>query len=174
MLFRSEIRLITVAMQNADADAAAITWGDVVKESGVVTKGFAKAVTSVYTPAVNEEDPSGSLWKAIKDIPTLAKEPTEAAKLEFAQKMAISYFTDKINTELGEIVKYNENIILNEKLLKKPDTEVIYNAERAIETAKEQAAAAIEVATYLVKDCDAYSKIIKAYEIGRASCRERV
>ena len=159
-----EIRLIAVAMQNIDADADEITWGVVVKESGVVTKGFAKAVTSVYTPAVNEADPSGSLWNAIKDIPTLAKEPTEAAKLEFAQKMAISYFTDKINTELGEIVKYNENIILNEKLLKKPDTEVIYNAERAIETAKEQAAAAIEVATYLVKDCDAYSKIIKGYD----------
>ena len=129
------------------------------------------AISRVYTAPVNQGNATGFMYTSnpwngtfadttpysvtgLNYITKIADEPTEATKLEYAQNKVISQLTNDINTWKNSVVTAANNTILEESLKAKPVQKNIDDAKEAIANAEASAAAAIEIVTYLAKDCE--------------------
>ena len=132
--------------------AAAIELDQSYAEAGT---GFAGILAGIYTPAVNEASASGKLADALAKLTLSADEPTQAAKLAWAKAQVMDKFETAIKDEYDAAVKTANETLLNESLKgSKADQTKIDAANEVIENAKELKEAAMEIATYLVNDCD--------------------
>ena len=138
------------------------------------------AINDVYTAPVNQGNPSGKMYTdnpwggtfadgtttysvtGLNYITKIADEPTEATKLEYAQNKVISSLTAEINTWKNDVVTAANNTILEESLKAKPVQKNIDDAKEAIANAEASAAAAIEIVTYLAKDCEDIDDLLAA------------
>lgn len=125
------------------------------------TTGFGGMLKSIYTPAVNEAPATGALVNVLKTLTLSADEPTEAAKLAWAKAQVMAKFEAAIGDEYDKAVEQANKDLLNESLKgSKANQTVIDAANKAIADAKEQKEAALEIATYLVNNCDDYKQLI--------------
>ena len=132
--------------------AAAIELDQSYAEAGT---GFAGRLAGIYTPAVNEAAASGKLADALAKLTLSADEPTQAAKLAWARAQVMDKFETAIEDEYDAAVKTAKETLLNESLKgSKADQTKIDAANDVIENAKELKDAAMEIATYLVNECD--------------------
>ena len=129
-------------------------------------------INGVYTAPVNQGNATGYMYTenpwsgtfadgtthyevtGLNHITKIADEPTEATKLEYAQNKVISKLTKDINDWKNIVVTAANNTILEESLKAKPVQKNIDDAKEAIANAEASAAAAIEIVTYLAKDCE--------------------
>ena len=143
-------------------------------------KSAIAAINDVYTAPVNQGNPSGKMYTdnpwggtfadgtttyrvtGLNYITKIADEPTEATKLEYAQNKVISSLTAEINTWKNDVVTAANNTILEESLKAKPVQKNIDDAKEAIANAEASAAAAIEIVTYLAKDCEDINDLLAA------------
>ena len=120
-----------------------------------MTEGFAGALAAIYTPAVNEAPATGALTTELAKLTLSADEPTQAAKLAWAKAQVMKKYEDAINAQYDTDIEAANNTLLNESLKgAKADQSKIDAANETIETAKKVKDAALEIATYLVNDCD--------------------
>ena len=133
------------------------------------------ALASIYTAPVNQADPTGYLYvggnsvtingiqytfTGLNNISKTTAEPTEAAKLQWAQTLVLDVLTSQINSAKSAYVTAQNNAIIEESLKTTPVQATIDTAKANIEKAEEGYAAALEIVTYLVKDCDDYTKLL--------------
>ena len=125
----------------------------------------------IYTPGVNATGPTGDLFAGTKvsgkdyapgldNIQKTTAEPTEAAKLQWAQDKVLGELTAAITSAKNSAIKTLNDAIIEENLKTKPNQTIIDEAKEDIATAEAQYAAALDVATYLVKDCDDYTELV--------------
>jgi len=135
-----------------------------------------KAVKDVYTAPVNQAKPTGALYEGgtvvvagqtiafgtdgLNDLPKIANEPTEAAKLEWAKNKVLSVVVGDLNKYKAEYIAAENNTIIEESLKTKPNQVTIATAKDNIAKYEAQFDAAIEVVTYLVNDCDTITDLI--------------
>ena len=149
-----------VAFSDVNA-AGSVADLDVVFTAATTVTGFGGMLKSIYTPAVNEAPATGALVNVLKTLTLSADEPTEAAKLTWARAQVMAKFEDAIGAEYDDAVAAANKTLLNESLKgSKADQSAIDAANKTIADAKELKAAALEIATYLVNDCDDYKKLI--------------
>ena len=178
---RSPREIIRDAKTDALNDIAAIVakvsktteYTAIVAKTVTTNSGFIKAIEDIYTPATGQAYPTGTFYDVIKDVPTLADEPTEAAKLAWAQNYVLS---DPTNGLLVKIDKWanaakaeQNNVITAEKLKKTPNQTIITAAEKKIADVETQAAAAKEIVNYLVKDTDSWKDILSVSDFSTTS-----
>ena len=125
----------------------------------------------IYTPGVNAAGPTGDLFEGtnasgksyapgLDNIQKTTAEPTEAAKLQWAQDKVLGELTAAITSAKNSAIKTLNDAIIEENLKTKPNQTIIDNAKEDIATAEAQYAAALDVVTYLVKDCDDYNELV--------------
>ena len=125
----------------------------------------------IYTPGVNAAGPTGDLFAGtnvsgksyapgLDNIQKTTAEPTEAAKLQWAQDKVLGELTAAITSAKNSAIKTLNDAIIEENLKTKPNQTIIDKAKEDIATAEAQYAAALDVATYLVKDCDDYNELV--------------
>ena len=134
-------------------------------------KAAIDTIYKIYTPAVNQADPTGDLYAGtatsgtnyapgLSNIQKSSAEPTEAAKLQWAQNKVLGELTTAINNAKNAYVAKQNDTIIEEGLKTKPVQKTIDTAKENIEKAEAQYAAALEIVTYLVKDCDNYNDLV--------------
>lgn len=154
------------AVNQADPTGAVYTGGKVHYTAGTAASGSAPAVEAKYY----------DFGDGLNAITKIADEPTEAAKLEWAKNKVSTELTAAINAYYADTkdiavagVTYKGINGLNSALFSeqlkgsKADAKKVAALEEAVADAKEQNAAAIEVLTYMINDCDDYTCLIKDY-----------
>ena len=144
-------------------DVAAAYTGTLTLDADVSTmvEGFAGALAAIYTPAVNEAPASGCLATELGKLTLSADEPTQAAKLAWAKAQVTKKFEDAINAAYDAAVAAPNKTLLNESLKgAKADQAKIDAANEAIDNAKKEKDAALQIAAYLVEDCDTLDLLI--------------
>ena len=155
----------------AIAEAKGVNLATAADEPALVA--YQTTLKAIYTPAKNNADPTGTIVTGynlgtpyntigLKDLLKVADEMTEAQKLAWAKNTALTKITGDIeDAKAEELKKLNDNIF-NENMKKNPDSSKIKAWNEDIETVKDQAAAAIDVVTYLISNEDDYTKLVKA------------
>ncbi len=158
------------------ADGTTITDAQVWANAIVAMKG----VDDIYTAPVKNGNPTGYLYTGtpagtelsisatakitltgLDNITKNADLPTEASKLEWAQNKVLTEVLNSINSDLAATKNALNDKIVEETLKgSNANQTVIANAKQDIEDAEEAAAAATEIVTYLVKDCDDYADLL--------------
>ncbi|MBR6519262.1 MAG: hypothetical protein IKT63_06290, partial [Oscillospiraceae bacterium] len=130
--------------------------------------------TNIYTAGAGEEDPTGTFVETVAAIAKISDEPTEAAKLAWAQNLVLGALTKQINEYKSAVLTEQNNIIIAEQLKSAPKAKVIADANEKIADVTESAAAALEIVTYLVNDADDWSDLVafKKYVDGSTDTAE--
>ena len=123
--------------------------------------GFAGMLSAIYVPAKNEAVATGVLATELAKLTLSADEPTQAAKLAWARTQILDRFETAVKAEYDAAITDANKTLLNESLKgNKADQTKIDAANETIENAKSTKDAAMEIATYLVNNCDDLSKLI--------------
>jgi len=161
------VDLKTVAIEEI-TKLVANNWADVYSP----TTGILDQIEAIYTAPVNQKPAGGKLYTGgllaapynligLDNLPTIADAPTAEAKLEWAKSKVLAGFTADINTRLNAAIDAADKTILDETLKgAKGDAAKIAAAKTAKEDAKAEAAAALEIATYLVENTTKLSDLI--------------
>ncbi len=160
-----------VAAAIAKINAIAVdgkTWDQVF----VTATTIVDQINDVYTAPVNQQKAGGKLYTGgllaapyasigLNSLDTISDAPSAAAKMEWAKTKVLEALTTEINTWLNTNVDAQNKIILDETLAgSKGDAAKIAAAKTKIEEFKAGAAAATEVATYLVNNTKKLSDLI--------------
>ena len=154
------------AVNQADPTGAVYTGEKVYYTAGTAAGAGSTAVDAKFY----------DFGDGLNAITKIADEPTEAAKLEWAKNKVSTELTATINkyyadTKVIAVAGTNYSGIngLNSALFSeqlkgaKADAKKVAALEEAVADAKDQNAAAIEVLTYMINDCDDYTCLIKDF-----------
>ena len=154
------VEAVTAALEAINTAANTATTAD----TWDAYKTAINTINGIYTAPVNQAKATGSLMTALDAIPTMADEPTEAAKLSFAKTKVLNEVTAKIETYYNGIISTADNSILTEQLKgTAADADKIAKYKEMKEEATENLANAKDVLTYLVNAKEDYSQLIKGY-----------
>ena len=143
------------------AVSASGTITDLDQDLSAAGSAFIGRLNDIYVPAVNEQVATGKLATELAKLTLSADEPTQAAKLAWAQTQVLAKLEEAITAEYKTAVDGANKDLLNESLKgSKADQTKIDAANETIEKAKAQKDAAMEIATFLVGECDELGLLI--------------
>ena len=161
-----------VAAAIAKINTIAVTDGTTWEQVFVTDTTIVAQINDVYTAPVNQQKAGGKLYTGgllaapyaaigLNSLDTISDAPSATAKMEWAKSKVLEALTSEINTWLNTNVDAQNKIVLDETLAgSKGDAAKIAAAKTAIEEYKSAAAAATEVATYLVNNTKKLSDLI--------------